>query len=276
MGINIPGGWPLFLNFLFYFARIAKDARAWSGAISCFSGTARPCRICIVASSKHPQWKLLPSNLSVLKAFLIHPWPLMFLYLWLLHAVSCRPLQNLPCLCLPVMWSWFSQQGIESLACLLPCPAASVTLHGPCWVPVLGAARAWVWLMQQHFPLLPARPTSKKYLVSLWVLYKEGWMFSSSLYSSDACWKPHHMRTSFSIFLNWCPGHGTMMQSPVTLLISSTAGGSEQMFPILGVLTGLSLRSGHTTPTPISWNKPSIKAEVSDKFGLAQAVHCKS
>lgn len=136
MGINIPGGWHLFVNFLFYFARIAKDTRAWSGAISCFSGTTRLCRICIVASSKHPQWRLLPSNLPVLKAFLIHSWPLIFLYLWLLHAVSCHPLQNLPCLCL------LSDVGLiptaedrkscvsASLPCCICHPAQA--LLGPC------------------------------------------------------------------------------------------------------------------------------------------------
>lgn len=186
MGIIIPGGWHLFVNFLFYFARIAKDLRAWSGAISCFSGRAKVCRICTVASSKDPQWRLLPSNLSVLKALLIHPRPLIFLYLWLLQAASCPPLQNLPCLCLP------SDRGADShcrgrkscspqRACPLPCPAASVTLHGHCRVPVLGTARAWARFMQQHFPPLP--PTFNRSLVSLWVLYKEGWIFLSSLHS---------------------------------------------------------------------------------------------
>lgn len=147
MGIIIPGGWHLFVNFLFYFARIAKDLRAWSGAISCFSGRAKVCRIYTVASSKDPQWRLLPSNLSVLKALLIHPWPLIFLYLWLLQAASCPPLQNLPCLCLPSDGGLIPTAEVESPA------VHSEHVHFPAPLhlsPCMGTVGSLCWEQPEH------------------------------------------------------------------------------------------------------------------------------
>lgn len=145
-------------------------------------------------------------------------------YLWLLQAVSCPPLQNLPCLCLSddretdsYRRGWKALHSTTSVAASLPhCirhPAHTLLGMSTGNSKSMGAVHIAALLTTSIYSKCPFN----KSLVGLWVLYKAGWILSSphswGNYSLDACWKSYCMRTSVSIFPSWCPGCGTMMHS---------------------------------------------------------------